>query len=431
MQKPRIAYLTHQFPPEVGAGAARVAEFAQRWRSAGAAVTVITGMPNRPKGEIHVAYRRRLFLEEDWNGIPVLRSWLFATPKPGFFPTVLNNLSFATTTALHAVAKGNRFDLVIASSPPFLAHPAGDLVSLFRHVPLVLEIRDLWPDYMVEMGVLRNRALARLLFAWERYVLRRAAQVVVVTDSFRRRVIEKGVAPERVVVVPNGVDTSRYFRRDEAAPISTLQRESHDFVVGYLGNFGAGQGLEGVLEAAARVGVDHPEVRFVLAGDGTQKSRIVAMARQLGLTNLTIHAHIPRELTRAFYNACDVCLVPLAPVPAFRDTIPSKIFEVMACERPVLASLDGEGARIVRESRCGVVAAPGDAQGITRAVDSMKEMNLEERREMGRRGREFVQRHYERSVLADQYLERLAEVDGVRLSQAYGQSRRRGGEPSD
>ena len=417
MRRPSIAYLTHQFPPEVGAGAARAAEFAQRWRSAGAAVTIVTGMPNRPQGQIHEAYRRRLFLQEDWNGIPVLRSWLFATPKPGFVPTVLNNLSFAMMTALHAAVKGNRFDLVIASSPPFFVHPAGALVSRIRHVPLVLEIRDLWPDYMVEMGVLKNRALAKWLFAWERYLLRRAAQVVVVTESFRTRVLEKGVAPERVVVVPNGVDTSRYFRRDEAVPISTLERESHDFIVGYLGNFGAGQGLEGVLEAAARVAVDDPEVRFVLAGDGTQKSRIVAMTRQLGLTNVTIHAHIPREQTRAFYNACDVCLVPLAPIPAFRDTIPSKIFEIMACERPVLASLDGEGARIVGKGQSGVVAAPGDPDDIARAVRRLKEMTIEDRCELGRRGREFVKRHYERNVLADRYLFGLAGINGFRLSQ--------------
>ncbi len=417
MRRPGIAYLTHQFPPEVGAGAARVAEFALRWRSAGAAVTIVTGMPNRPQGQIHEAYRRRLFLQEDWNGIPVLRSWLFATPKPGFVRTVFNNVSFAATTALHAAVKGRHFDLVIASSPPFFVHAAGDFVSRSRNIPLVLELRDLWPDYMVQMGVLKSRWLTRGLYAWERYLLRRATQVVVVTESFRRRVIEKGVAPERVVVVPNGVDTSQYFRREEAVPISTLERESHDFIVGYLGNFGAGQGLEGVLEAAARVAVDDPEVRFVLAGDGTQKSRIVAMARQLGLTNLTIHAHIPREQTRAFYNACDVCLVPLAPIPAFRDTIPSKIFEIMACERPVLASLDGEGARIVREGQSGVVAVPGDPEDIARAVKRLKEMTIEVRCELGRRGRAFVKRHYERNVLADRYLFGLAGINGFRLSQ--------------
>ena len=175
MSQPRIVYLAQQFPPEVGAGAARVAELALLWRDAGATVTVITGMPNRPEGRIHKEYRGRLFVEESWNGIRVLRSWLFVTPNGGFVPTVLNNMTFAATTALHATLRGRECDLLIASSPPFFVHLSGYLVSRVRRIPLVLEVRDLWPDYIVEMGVLNDGLLARMLFACERYLLSRAS----------------------------------------------------------------------------------------------------------------------------------------------------------------------------------------------------------------------------------------------------------------
>ena len=418
---PHVAYFTHQFPPEVGAGASRVAEFALRWQASGASVTIVTGMPNRPEGRVHKGYRGRLVLEESWRGIRVLRSWLFATPRAGFVPTVLNNVSFAATIALHAALRGNRFDVVIASSPPFFVHLAGDFVSRVRGIPLVLELRDLWPDYMVDMGVLRNRAGTRALFACERYLLGRAARVVVVTSSFRRRVIEKGVDAELTDLIPNGVDTTQYFRQREAVPIAALERRGEEFLVGYLGNFGAGQGLESVIDAAARLASTDPQVRFVLAGDGTHKSRVVAMVRERRVTNLTIHSTLPRDETRAFYNACDACLVPLAPIPIFQDTIPSKIFEIMACECPVIASLDGEGARIVRESGGGVLARPGDSQGIADAIRKVKAMGVESRRQLGRGGRAFVSRHYQRNVLADRYLEVLSQVHG-----SYGLSKTQG-----
>jgi hypothetical protein len=178
----------------VGAGPARVTEMALRWQEAGARVTVVTGMPNRrlpdrPDGVVHPDYRGRLFMEEDWQGLRVLRSWLFATPRRGFAWTLLNNLSFLATGTLHSLLRLRGVDVLIASSPPFFAHLAGDVYRRVARVPMVLEIRDLWPDYLVEMGALRNRRAQRALFALERSLLSHARHAVVVTESFRQRVI--------------------------------------------------------------------------------------------------------------------------------------------------------------------------------------------------------------------------------------------------
>jgi glycosyltransferase involved in cell wall biosynthesis len=407
-RQPHIGYLVQQFPPEVGAGPARVAEMALHWRDAGARVTVITGMPNRPEGRIHAAYRGKLTVSEDWEGIRVLRSWLYASPRHGFARTVLNNASFMATAAAHALVRAADLDVLIASSPPFFPHVSGAAVAAVRRVPLVLEVRDLWPDYLVGLGVARGRT-ADALFAVERRLLRRAAHVVVVTDSFRTRVIEKGVAPERVSVIPNGVDTTRYYPAAEPPPLPTLRRAAGEFIVGYLGNFGAGQGLGQVLDAAVHL-AGQPGLRFVMAGDGPEREKVHARAGQLGLGNVAIHPPLPKEETRAFYNACDVCLVPLAPVDIFQETIPSKIFEVMACERPVLASLGGEGARVVEQSGGGLVTAPGDGAALAQAILHLRGTPEEARAQMGRDGREYVSAHYAREALAAEYLEILARV---------------------
>lgn len=405
---PHVGYLVQQFPPEVGAGPARVAEMARLWRDAGAQVTVVTGMPNRPEGRIHAEYRGKLVTSEDWEGIRVLRSWLYASPRHGFARTILNNTTFMATAAAHAIARAADVDVLIASSPPFFPHISGAAVAALKGTPLILEVRDLWPDYLVGLGVAKGRA-ADALFALERGLFRRADHVVVVTESFRRRVTEKGVPPERIDVIPNGVDTARYYRADEPPPLPPLARKEGEFLVGYLGNFGAGQALTQVLDAAQALAGD-TSIRFVMAGDGPEREKVHARAAELGLGNVSIHPPIPKDQTRAFYNACDVCLVPLAPVAIFQETIPSKIFEVMACERPVVASLGGEGARIVEESGGGVVTAPGDGPAIAEAILGLRAMSAEVRAEMGRRGRAYVGAYYARETLANRYLEILSAV---------------------
>lgn len=406
----KIGYLVQQFPPEVGAGPARVTEMALRWRDAGAEVVVVTAMPNRPEGRIHPSYRGKLFLTEEWEGMRVHRSWLYASPRHGFARTIANNATFMATAALSALMRLERPDVLIASSPPFFPHMAGAAVSRLRRIPLVLEIRDLWPDYLVGMGVLKDGMASRALFALERRLLKGAAHTVVVTESFRHRVIEKGVPPERVDVIPNGVDTSLYHPAREEPPVEALARAPGEFLVGYLGNFGAGQGLAAVVDAAALLAQRAPGVRFVLAGDGPDRERVLARAAERGTPNLTVGPAIPKDRTRAFYNCCDVCLVPLAPYPILQETVPSKIFEVMACERPVLAALSGEGACIVQGARAGLVVPPGDPEALADAVLALRDLPAAERAAMGERGRLHVAEHFSRDRLAARYLEILGRV---------------------
>jgi colanic acid biosynthesis glycosyl transferase WcaI len=290
---------------------------------------------------------------------------------------------------------------------------AGEVVRRVRRVPMVLEMRDLWPDYMVEMGVLKSRPGQRALFGLERYLLGKASHAVVVTESFRRRVAGKGFPAGRIDVIPNGVSLEQYYREPGAAPpVPELARTDGQFVVGYLGNFGAGQEIRTVVEAAARVREQAPDVRFVLVGDGKEKALVERHAAALRVPNLSIHPPIAREHTRAFYNACDLCLVPLAPVPIFSETVPSKIFEVMACERPLLASVAGEAARVVAASDAGLVTPPGDAGAMADGILRARSLSAPERAAMGRRGRRYVAAHYSRETLADRYLEILERLAG-------------------
>ncbi|HVG46322.1 MAG TPA: glycosyltransferase family 4 protein, partial [Longimicrobium sp.] len=227
-----------------------------------------------------------------------------------------------------------------------------------------------------------------------------------------RRVVEKGVCPDDVTVIPNGVDAALYHPAQEPPPLPGMERADGELLVGYLGNFGASQNIPALVEAAARLEAAGERVRVVLAGDGTDRERVLACAARAGLRSLAVHGSIPKERTRAFYNACDACLVPLAAVAAMQETIPSKLFEVMACEVPVVLSAAGEAAAVVERSGCGVVAAPADPEAIAAAILRVRDAGADARARMGRAGGEYVRRNFDRSALAGRYLELLARVAG-------------------
>lgn len=403
-----IVYFIQQFPPEVGAGAARASEMALRWRAAGADVTVVTAMPNRPQGRIYPEFQRKLFDEHDWKGIRVLRSWLFARPNAGTVATLSNNFSFGVTGFLHAALSLSDVDVVVSSSPPFICQLAGTLLARLKGATLVAELRDLWPDYIVEMGMVRRESGGgRILFALERWALDSATRVAVVTESFRQRLVDKGVPNERIDVFPNGVDLQRYTRVNQPPPLAGLDRDSSDLTLGYMGNFGRGQDLLTIVQAAERCVDAGLPVRFVLAGDGPERQKIEAAARQLPADRLRILGTISKRDTPVFYNLCDACLVPLAPLAVLEETVPSKLFEIMACERPVLASVAGETARLVREARCGLVSAPGSAPALVESVMTFLGLSRTQRERMGSEGRSFVAGRFDRARIADTYLDAL------------------------
>lgn len=413
-----IAILNQDFPPETGAGPARITELAREWIAAGHQVSVVTGFPNRKlpgqrDGVIPAPYAGRLWMHERRDGIEVYRSWLYASPRRAFAHTLVNYLTFAGTSLVSALVALPRPDVLIASGPPYFQQFSGALAALARDVPLVLEIRDLWPDYVAEMGIIRRPLLLDAMFATERWLLARADATVVVTESFKRRLIEKGVAPDAISVVPNGVDTARYHPSDEPNPLGALVGEGP--LVGYLGTFGAGQGLIAAVEAARLLHASGTPIRLCLVGDGSDRALLEADLRDRPIPGVTIHQPIARDATRALYNACDVVLVPHAALPVLGDTVPSKIFEVMACARPLVAALRGEGARIVERSGGGVLAAPGDARSIAESIRRVLGLSDAERAAMGAAGRAFATREYDRTALANGYLallERVARREG-------------------
>jgi colanic acid biosynthesis glycosyl transferase WcaI len=408
-----IGYFVPDFPPEVGAGPARVVEMSRHWIAAGERVTVFTTIPSRrlpglPYGAVPEEFRGKLKVRGSHEGIDVVRNWVVVSGRQSTAAILAHNFSFLATGSAALATHRDRPDIAIVSGPPYFPLYGGAVAARLRNIPMVLELRDLWPEYAEEMGLLRSTLLRRVLHAADRRLMRSAAAIVTVTESFRLRIEEKVGNGVPTGVFPNGVDADFY------TPGPTPTNDS--FTFGYIGTFGFGQDLPAVVRAFARFrAATGARSRLLLVGDGNERRKVEAAITDAGAADtISIRLPIPRDETVAFYRSCDAVVVPLAAYPTLRETVPSKLFEAMSCGRAVIGAFRGEAERIIEESGCGIVAEPGDAESIADAMARMRALSPERRAEMGAAGRTWVLGNASRAAISRRYLEFIRSVAGSR-----------------
>jgi glycosyltransferase involved in cell wall biosynthesis len=393
-----IAYVCHYFVPEPAAPAARVHEFSRAWVRAGQGVDVVTTFPNHPQGFIPPEYRGRLGSTEWLDGIRVLRCWLYAVPNRGVARRGLDHLSFMFTALLLGLPRLRDVDVVIASSPTLFSALSAWLIACAKRAPFVLEVRDLWPEAIVDLGLMRRGSIGARLLQWlARFLYRRAARIVLVTESFADRLAAEGVPRSKLAVIPNGADT-HFFAPSEA-------RTNGTFTVAYVGAHGLSHGLDAVLDAAAA----QPDVKFLLVGDGAERARLLAEKDRRGLQNVCMRPSIPKAEVPSVYAAADACLVPLRDVPIFETFVPSKLFEVLAAGRPIIGAVRGEARDILSRSGGALVVEPENGDQIAHAIEQLRR-DPTLRAQLSQRGRAFAVEHYDRDALAARYLDLLHEV---------------------
>ena len=403
----RILYVSHYFPPEMGAPAGRVAGLARLWAEAGHEVHVLTGFPHHPTGRIHPDYReafRRGFLRENFHGVSVHRTWIYPAPNRGKLRRSLNYGSFMASAALTGSVRLPRPDVIVATSPQLLCAAAGALLSRRFRAPLVMEVRDLWPESLVAVGASGSRApLVRMLETLAKSLYRRAAHIVTVTESQREAIVAGGIAADRVSVIPNGVDRE-FFDAGGTRP-----NGSQPFVVTYIGTLGMAHRLETLLDAAAEFRGD-PSVRFRFVGEGARREALERHAREACLDNVEFVGERPRGEVPRWIAESGACAVLLRKNEVFRTVVPSKMLEIMAVGRPLLLGVEGEARQLLDRARAGIAIEPENAGQLVAAIRGLKS-DPARCLAFGQNGREFVAREFLRERLAAEYaalLERLA-----------------------
>jgi glycosyltransferase involved in cell wall biosynthesis len=404
----RVTFLTHYFPPEIGAAQTRLSELATLLTEAGDHVTVVTPFPNYPTGVIHPGYRGKRSMEESMDGVRVLRTWTYATRNRGFFKRILNHLSFSFS-AYSALRRMGPTDVFYVQSPPLFVGIAALGMSRIKRVPFVFNVSDIWPQSAIELGALHNPIAIRLAEMLERHIYRRAVFITCATPGIVRRLAEKGVPESKLVLLTNGVDTATFRPESpEGALARQLGLDGHRIFL-YAGTHGLSQGLEVVLEAAKLT--RNPDVLYVMVGEGAKKDELVDKARQEGIHNVRFLPNQPKSLMPSLLNIAYASIIPLRRLDLFKAALPSKMFESMAVGKPLVVALWGEGAQLVETAGCGLVVEPEDPNAMQKAVETLvADPGLA--RKMGERGRDYVVRNHDRRQIAARLHDVLAEAAG-------------------
>ena len=404
----RILLLCQYFPPEPGAPAARTHEHAREWVRQGHDVTVVCGLPHYPEGVVPPAYRGRLLFEEEMDGVRVLRCWLFAAANRGALRRSLSFVTFLFTATLAALFKAGPCNVVVATSPQMFCGLAGWIVAAFKRRPFVLEVRDLWPKQIIDLGVITNPLLVWPLCRLERFLYRRAKVIVTVAQAAAADIIARGMPRHKIRTIPNGVDLGFFKPADRLNEVRAQHGWDDKFVALYIGAHGLSQGLEVVINAAERL-KSRGDVLFAFVGAGARKNALVDMARERGLQNAVFLPAVPKEQMPGYYAAADLCLVPLLKRDVFLTNIPSKMFEIMACARPIVLGAEGQALQLLTASGGGVAVPPEDGDMLARAIADMVG-NPEIARRYGETGRRYAEAYFSRIDRAREYLEVLAAV---------------------
>jgi len=406
----RILYLSQYFPPEVGATQTRAHEMARYLVSAGHQVTMLTEFPNHPSGLIPPTYRGKWYERDMLDGIEVLRLWVKASPAKTFGRRMLFYLSYMVNATLAGLllARGH-YDVAYATSPPLFVGGAALAIHALRRIPFVFEVRDLWPESAVALGELRSPRAIAWATRLAKMCYNRAAQIVVVTEGIRRRLLERGLPASKLHLIPNGANVARFCPQPEAA--LQVRRElglESQFIVLYAGIHGLAQGMETLVEAA-RLLRERQDVHFVFVGEGPKKAEVAALRKAHHLENLTLLDERPAAEMPAFFSAADVALVPLRKLELFQGALPSKMFEAWACACPVILSIAGEAQQVLTEAKAGLFAEPEDPAAIAAAILTLHDAPAWAR-ELGQNGRRYVEAHYSRERMAQRLETLLCEV---------------------
>jgi glycosyltransferase involved in cell wall biosynthesis len=401
--------LSHHFPPEVSAGANRLYELAREWVNHGHKVTVLTCRPNHPTGVLYRGYGSKLWQRERFDGIDVIRMWTFLAANKGVIRRSLSYLSYLISATFSAPFLP-RVDIVVSSSPHFFCGFAGYPVSRIRGAPWVLDIRDLWPDTIVAVEAMRAGFVTRMLQKLERFAYRKSSQIVGVSGAFVPHFEACGIPREKISVVTNGVDPNRFEQVADVAAFRRAHGLEGKFVASYIGTHGMAHQLETILEAAELLR-DRKDIVFVLIGDGAERENLLARRDARKLDNVKMIPQIPREAIPTAWAAVDAAIVALRPTPVFELVIPSKMFEAMVMRRPILLGVKGEAARIVREGECGLTFEPSNAVELADITVVLAD-DPDNCKRLGENGYRLVISQYDREVLAQKYLNVLAEAAG-------------------
>ena len=394
----KILFLTQYCPPEVGAPQNRIFEFAKHMKSFGHEVTILTALPNYPKGEIFEGYRNKRVVLEKIDGIQIVHTGIYVSKEKTFIKRIKNYLSFAISSVIQGSKYIDKQDVIITESPPIFLGWSGYILSKRKGAKFVFNISDLWPESAVKLGVLHNKILIGLSTWLEEFCYRKADAITGQTQGIVDNIVSRGFDKNKIHLITNGVDTEFFKKENRSEEFRLDSGISNKFAVVYAGIHGLAQGLE-VIISCADILRSYDKIQFVFVGDGPEKSKLIELAEEKHLSNVTfLPMHVKNDMPKIIASM-DATIIPLKKLDIFKGALPSKMFECLSSELPIILSVAGEAERLINNAEGGIVVEPENPKQISEAV--LKLYNDEQlRKELGHNGREFIIENYSRSNIS-------------------------------
>jgi colanic acid biosynthesis glycosyl transferase WcaI len=399
----KLGILTQYYPPEMGAPQARLSELAARFVKAGHEVFVLTTMPSYPHGRVFDGYSGVIRIDR-LDGVPVTRTWSYASNSMQVTRRLANYGSFMVSSAVIGAVRLPAVDYLMTETPPLFLGVSGWLLARSRRAKWILNVSDLWVESAVRLGVLHEGRALDASRRLESFLSRRAD---LITGQSRGIIeaINESYPSVPTYHLSNGVDVNRFgpglrseATRAELGPDTTS-------VAIYAGLLGIAQGIDQLLEAAARLR-DLSGFRLVIVGDGPDAERLRKMAIDLRLNNVLFLGPRPRDDVPALLASADIALVPLGT--ELPGAVPSKLYEAMGSGLPVVAVASGEPAEIVEKTGCGLAVKPHDIDALAAAIKSLV-LQPEQRREFGAQGRQAAEETFNRDLIVEKFIDFLQD----------------------
>ncbi len=403
----KFLILTQYFAPEIGASQVRLAYLCRELAAAGHKVEIVTGMPHHHADRIFPEYRGQFLIDGEWEGLKVHRTWLYASSGSNL-KRLLGYVTFAGT-CLFGLARSEKPDYVFVDSPPIFLGVPGWIAAKLWNVPLIFNVADLWPDSVRDLGVMRDGILMKIAFGLEKWIYKRSTVVTAVTEGIRDALLSsKGISPEKVLFLPNGVDT-RLFRPSPSD--DTLKKKlglADKKIILYAGNHGYAGAVEQILYAAQSLRHED-SFHFLFLGEGPEKPKLMELATKLGLSNVTFHNEVPLSEVPTFVGISDLGIVTLRKSQVMAGARPAKAFVMMAGGKPIVMAAEGEAARLIQTAGAGIVVPPENHELLANAIRTILQ-HPEAASQMGAAGRKFVVSNFQWSLLVRNWITQLSNI---------------------
>jgi len=394
----KILFLTQYCPPEVGAPQNRIFEFAKQLKKFGHEVTILTAMPNYPRGEIFEEYRGKKIVKETIDGIDIVRTGIYVTKREDFVKRLRNYLSFTWSSVFSGAKHIEKQDVIITESPPLFLGWSGYVLSKMKKAKFIFNVSDLWPESAVKLGVLNNKAMIRASTWLEEFCYRKAAAVTGQTKGIVDNIVSRGFDKNKVHIITNGVDTEFFKKENRSEEFRESIGIKNKFAVVYAGIHGIAQGLE-VLVDAAEIIKEEKEIQIVFIGEGPEKPMLMNKVKEKKLENVSFLPMQDKKDMPKIIASMDATVVPLKKLDIFKGALPSKMFENLASEIPIVLAVEGEAENLINDAQAGIVVEPENSKEIAKAILKLHK-NKELREDLGKNGRSYVMNNFSREAIA-------------------------------